>query len=284
MKLAQLADKTAVLLPFLRCPLCGQGFSLRDGRSLVCARHHCYDLSSKGYINLAPDHNQDADPYDAVLFESRKEVFAAGYYTSLVNLAQQLIAQRFPAEQPLMMLDAGCGEGYYSREMASRFPAATVLGLDLSRAAITAAAKRSRQAHWLVGNLARLPIADHCLQVLLNILTPADYHEFERVLLPEGVLLKVVPGNQYLQEIRQALAPVLWEASYSNAPVLEHLSGRVRLLEQQSLLATLPVTPAQAQFFLRMTPMTFGLPPQILAQVTFPQITIHLEVLLCAPK
>ncbi len=284
MKLAELAQKTADLLPLLRCPLCGQAFSLRGEQSLVCESGHCFDLSRKGYVNLAPSHDQLADKYGAALFDSRRRILDAGFYAPLAEAVRQLIDSHLPrSRDPFTLLDAGCGEGYYARFLARAFPSARVLGVDLSRDAVIAAAKgeTAQAPHWLVGNLSRLPLADHSIDALINVLTPADYREFARALSPEGFLIKVVPGQRYLFQIRKAAAPLLQSDEYSNAQVLRHLEAHTQVLERRHLCDTLPVTPEQAADFVRMTPMTFGLSPDALQSIAFEEITIELEVVCC---
>ncbi len=290
MKLAALAAHTAPILPLLRCPLCAGAFSLRGEQSLVCPQGHCYDLSARGYVNLAPSHDQQGEKYGAALFEARGLVLGRGFYDGVLEAVASLIQEELPweelpREQPFTLLDAGCGEGFYARQLARRFPAARVLGLDLSRDGILAAARQARgenlSLYWLVGNLARLPLADGSVHVLLNILTPADYGEFARVLAPGGFLVKVVPGPRYLEQVRAGVAEHLRESggTYSNERVLEHLGTHGRIVARRSVLQTLPVSREEAAAFLAMTPMTFGLGEEALGQVRFSEITVDLEVL-----
>lgn len=285
MSLQQLAEKTVGLLPTLRCPQCGTVFSLRDHRSLVCASGHCFDLSRKGYINLAPGHNQQAEKYDADLFESRRQVLDRGFYTPVMEALERMIRSHVAMpDGPFALLDAGCGEGTYARFLSVAFPAAQVLGVDLSRDAIHAAAKSESQVHWLVGDLKRLPVKNGSINALLNLLTPADYQEFGRVLAPEGILIKVIPGKEYLRQIRQGAQPLLKRDGYDNVLVLEHLSAHADILARETLQYTLPVSPEEATAFQRMTPMTFGLTPSALSSLSFSEITIHLEILCCRVK
>ena len=281
LKLSALATKTTPLLPLLCCPLCGQGFILRDQQSLVCEARHCFDLSTHGYINLAPQHNQETEKYNKALFDSRQRIFAGGFYTALVHKLNEIISNCFTSQQPFTLLDAGCGEGYYARQLTDHFPIATVLGMDISRAAIVAAAKQSRQPHWFVGNLGRLPLADHSINTILNLLTPADYSEFNRVLAPNGLLIKVIPGIRYLQEIRAAITSALRSTAYSNERVVTHLSSHMRIVGQHTLEQTFPVSKEEASCFFRMTPMTFSLAEDSLSEIALSHITIHLEVLVC---
>ncbi len=266
-------------LPLLACPRCGQPFCL-SGNSLRCTGSHCYDLAAKGYVNLAPQHDQRREKYDAALFESRSVVLDSGFYTPVLAAITDMLTARF-ADAPFCLLDAGCGEGYYARSIAERFPASHVIGVDLSRDGILAAARKPGDVLWLVADLKQLPLADAQMDVVLDVLTPASYDTFRRVLKPEGELIKVIPDSDYLKEIRQAFQPHLRQEGYSNRQVLEHLGKHATILEQREVRKTLPLTPQEAKAFLRMTPMGFSIPEQVLEETVLEEITLHLQVVRC---
>lgn len=282
MKLSTLAQRLMPVLSVMQCPLCGSPFSLNQ-QSLTCTNGHCFDLSTKGYVNLAPSHLQAKEKYDTALFASRSKVFADGFYAPVLSAIMQMLTTRF-AGQAFSLLDVGCGEGYYAREIANLFPSSTVLGLDLSRDAITAAARGANQANWLVANLKQLPIASRAVDIVLDVLTPADYAEFGRVLAADGELIKVVPGSDYLQEVRAAVANHLQKDSYDNSQVISHLEERMGIIERVVIRETTPLTPEQAAHFLRMTPMTFSVPTEELECYCPSSITIHMEILRCRMK
>ena len=278
MKPAVLASRLEPLLPSLCCPRCGEAFHLTE-QSLVCENRHCYDLSRRGYVNLAPAHDQDAEKYDAALFDSRRVIFENGFYQPVMDA----IAAVLPAEKPFFALDIGCGEGYYARELAGRFPNASFVGLDISRDAITAAARMPSRVNWLIADLKRLPARDHSADVLLDVLTPADYVEFARVLAPGGVLIKVIPGTDYLRQVRQAVAPWLKNGgAYDNARVLDHLRSHAEILDETEVRVTFPLSAEASRAFLRMTPMTFSVPEEVLETLTLSEITIHMHVCKCS--
>lgn len=266
-------------LPLLSCPRCGQPFAL-SGTSLRCTRNHCYDLCAKGYVNLAPQHDQSREKYDAALFESRSIVLESGFYAPVLDAVSHMLKARF-GDAPFTLMDAGCGEGYYARSLASRFPAASVMGLDLSRDGIRAAARKPGDVLWLVADLKQLPLADRSTDVVLDVLTPASYDAFRRVLKEDGELIKVIPDSDYLCEIRSAFQPHLRQEGYSNRQVLEHLGRHAAVLEQREVRSTLPLTPEQAQAFLQMTPMGFSVPEEVRKSVQLRRITLHLQVLRC---
>ena len=276
MKPAVLAQRLSPLLPILRCPRCASPFTLTE-QSLVCAQKHCFDLSRRGYVNLAPSHDQAAEKYGAELFDSRRTVFESGFYAPVM----EAVAALMPAES-FSLLDAGCGEGYYARTLAEQFPSACVLGVDLSRDAITAAARTQSRVNWLVADLKRLPVSDASMDVLLDVLTPADYAEFRRVLKPDGLLIKVIPGTEYLREVRTAVAPYLRSGDeYDNSRVREHLCAHADILSETVLHRTSPLTREQSAAFLRMTPMTFSVPREVLESLSLSEMTIHMHVLCC---
>ena len=98
----------------LRCPACGRAFARRDG-SLVCESGHCYDVARKGFVNLAPNRRQDA-VYGRALFESRRRVLESGAYASVVQTLSRLCKAHAPNRA--LLVDAGCGEGFYARSLA----------------------------------------------------------------------------------------------------------------------------------------------------------------------
>ena len=279
MKPAVLAQKLAPLMPVLRCPRCQSAFAL-NGTSLICENRHCYDLSKRGYVNLAPAHDQAAEKYDAELFESRRMIFEHGFYQPVA----EAIACHLP-DEPVTVLDAGCGEGYYARLLSERFPQAQFIGLDISRDAITAAAREQSRAHWLVADLKHLPVADASADVVLDVLTPADYAEFGRVLRKDGLLIKVIPGSDYLCEVRKAVAPWLRSGdTYDNSRVVDHLKEHADILEETEVCITRALTPEESHAFLRMTPMTFSVPGEVLDTLSIDEITVHMHVLVCRMK
>lgn len=277
MKPAQLANRLTPLLPSLCCPRCQEPFQLTE-QSLICANGHCFDLSRRGYVNLAPSHQQSTEKYDAALFDSRRLVFDNSCYVPVADAVSALL----PNDQPFLLLDVGCGEGYYARMIAQQFANASILGLDISRDAITLAARTPSPVHWLVADLKHLPIADHSADVVLDVLTPADYEAFRRVLKPDGMLIKVIPGADYLREVRSAVAPWLRSgAEYDNARVMEHLRANASIQQETEVRVTLPLSAELSRAFLRMTPMTFSVPEEALESIQLSEITIHMHVLKC---
>lgn len=102
-------------------------------------------------------------------------------------------------------LEVGCGEGHHLAAIAARF-ACEGHGLDISTAAIDAAARRYPRLHWAVANADRfLPYADASFRVVASITARRNAAEFRRVLRDDGTLLVVIPGPDDLIELRHAI-------------------------------------------------------------------------------
>lgn len=106
-----------------------------------------------------------------------------------------------------------------------------------------------------MGDLRRLPFADGTFSAVLDVLTPANYDEFRRVLSPDGVLLKVYPGQDYLREIRAARGM----SAYEEGQVDAYLREKAQLVKAVRVHETLPVSPELWGDFVRMTPLNHDL-------------------------
>ncbi len=266
---------------YFRCPICG-GAMAENGASLVCENSHCFDIAKKGYVNFAPQKKHRG--YDAALFESRQRAFRAGFYDRIRRAVCEAAERHVRSDSP-MFLDAGCGEGFYALGLKAYFgPSADVIGVDIEKDAIQIAARGGNGVSWLVGDLARIPLREHCVDVLLNIFSPAGYVEFKRVLKPHGIVIKVVPGESYLKEIRQAAKEGLQSGAYSPARVTEHFEEHLNLIERLRISNTLPVTPEQLNDFLGLTPMLFHVDTAQLSVEHIREITVDVQVLVGRPR
>lgn len=231
-----------------RCPICQSELITRQDPGLYCKNRHSFDLARSGYINLFVG-SQNLQ-YDKDLFTARRQVFASGLYDPLVAKVASVIVE-LGLVNPFV-LDAGCGEGSFlarlEKHLSGRF-----LGIDISKDGIRLAAAQNSPLMWCVADLAELPLQPASLDVVLNILSPANYREFQRVLKPEGVVVKVLPGEDYLKEIRLRLDDV---KSYSNKEVLEHLEANMQIQKNTNLNYKVPINHDLWKQVVAMTPLT----------------------------
>ena len=279
------------IIAILRCPLCKAPLARRDN-SLVCAQRHCYDIARQGHVNLAPGHREQF--YTKQLFESRAAVFAAGLFKPVVDELTAALDRYLPgASSPdgatqrsdaggdaesvppglPVVVDAGCGEGYYVKNVCPDRPLARV-GFDLAKDAVRMAARGAGDAAFFVADLANIPLADGCADAVLDVFTPANYAQFGRVLKPGGVLLKLAPRAGYLRELREAAGDRLRRTSYDGGDVERYAHSRMELLETRAITYTKEVAPELALHVARMTPMLAGVDVDVLDLSGVTQITI----------
>lgn len=261
-----------------RCPLC-HGRMTAGETSLRCEAGHDFAISKKGYVDFCPAARAGA--YDDALFDSRSRFIAGGFYYELIERLRALLDRYAPAGP---VLDAGCGEGSFLKAILPDPSARACLGLDLSRPGVQRAARGGVGWLWAVGDLSRLPLAEGSMAVILNILSPANYPEFSRVLLPGGVVLKVVPGERYLHEVRALAKDRLRHETYSNDRVLKLFEEKFELLETEEICNTYPLTQSQATDLVAMTPLTQGIEKEQLDLAALTKVTIHLHILAGVPQ
>ena len=203
-----------MITPFqaLACPLDG-GPLRRHGTSWRCDAGHCFDLAAQGYTNLLPvQQKRSRDPGDSKeMVAARRRYLNAGFYQPIAALVSRTVLANLPAGRAAACLDAGCGEGYYLRELAAAGDGQclALLGLDISKWAVLAAAKQDKRPNWVVGSNAKLPVLPATLDRVLCMFGFPVYAEFARVLRPGGELLQVDAGPDHLRELREIIYPTL---------------------------------------------------------------------------
>lgn len=253
----------------LRCPICGGAFSRKDN-SLVCEKRHTYDIARQGHVNFVP--GQKEMFYKKELFESRAKVFEAGVYAPVVERLTAAIESYVPQENPVL-LDAGCGEGYYTKAVCPD-RTMTRIGFDLSKDAVKLAAKGPKTASFFAADLKNIPMQDHCVDVLLDIFTPANYLEFARVLKPGGLVMKLAPRSGYLMQLRALAGNRLRHQEYDGGDVERYVHEKMNVLHQEAITYTLDMTQDTAYHLARMTPMLVGVNVDALDLSAITQITI----------
>jgi len=198
-----------------RCPICGAPLTREEGRYL-CPNRHSYDLSREGYTHLLPANQKHsaAPGDDKLMAAARRDFLSKGYYAPLLNtLSCQILS--LSGEDPVI-LDNGCGEGYYTsgicRTLRDAGKNPRMAGIDISKFILRYAAKRDKTIEFAVASSYHLPVADESVDILLNCFSPLALEEFRRVLRPGGYFLYVVPAADHLWEMKE----VLYDRPYPN--------------------------------------------------------------------
>jgi 23S rRNA (guanine745-N1)-methyltransferase len=299
-KLARLKTLLARDPGALACPECGAALLLvpngcealaRESPVLRCARGHCYDLAKKGYANLLGRGGGAKGVYDRAFFESRRAVFGFGFFAEaarrIAALAKELLrlpetGRRGAAGR---VLDAGCGEGYYSFALsqdASLRAGCRFYGLDLSRDAVATAAGYEADIAWIVGDIAKPPFRDGAFELVLNVLSPAAYAAFRRVLAQGGFLIKVLPGPDHLRELRE-LRRADARTRKDGGEAAAHCEKHMRVVERAKLRCICAPGAEQKKFLPAMTPLTAGKAIDPAALESLRSVTIDLEIIAGRP-
>ena len=270
-KLQRFASATA-----FACPICQENLTLVES-SLKCSNRHSFDLAKFGYVNLVPQIKQSAN-YDKENFQNRQQILEAGFYQAILEGISDLLATNPSAKT---VLDIGCGEGFYSRKLQESHSDKTFYAFDISKDSVQIATKSEPNwaVNWFVGDLARLPIEDASMDILLDIFSPANYGEFRRVLSKDGILIKVIPTENHLKEIRQMVQDQLTKKDYSNQDIKEHFQEHFSIQSRQIASLTKPITAEQRQALLAMTPLLFHVDQTNIDWSQLTEITIEAEIL-----
>ena len=270
-KLQRFASATA-----FACPICQENLTLVES-SLKCNNRHSFDLAKFGYVNLAPQIKQSAN-YDKENFQNRQQILEAGFYQAILEGVSDLLEANPSAKT---VLDIGCGEGFYSRKLQETHSDKTFYAFDISKDSVQIAAKSEANwaVNWFVGDLARLPLQDASMDILLDIFSPANYGEFRRVLSKDGILIKVIPTKNHLKEIRQKVQDQLTNKDYSNQDIKNHFQEHFTILSSQTASLTKTITADQLQALLSMTPLLFHIDQTKIDWSQLTEITIEAEIL-----
>ena len=110
-------------MSLFRCPICAQPLEKQPGRYL-CPSGHSYDCAAAGYVHLLPVRQKHSKlpGDDKEMVRARKDFLSAGYYHHLCQALEDL-ADRYTGQCPVVV-DSGCGEGYYTAGIFNRLTAA----------------------------------------------------------------------------------------------------------------------------------------------------------------
>ncbi len=233
------------------CPVCEQPLTLNK-RRWQCPAMHSFDVHSKGYVNLLPVQRKRSkapgDNKEMVL--RRRQFLEAGYYAPLAMNIAQNFQRHLP--QSAQVLDAGCGEGYYTQAIAGLNPGFQCYGLDISKAAVQAATKY-KQIEWSVASSSHPPFSDQVFDGIVSIFSRVDSDPFARILKPGGRVCMVTPDKDHLHELRSLIYSEV--QPYNTSKHKDYFDSRFSLFDEQSLQFEFSLTDNQAiQDLLGMTP------------------------------
>lgn len=242
------------------CPLCQQALML-TAKTYRCDNNHSFDQAKQGYVNLLPVQfkHSKAPGDNKEMVDARRAFLDKGFYQPLVDKMLDLYQQYGDQNKPL--LDAGCGEGFYTHQ--HKYTTNNVYGVDIAKETIKIAAKRYKTCHFSVGTLSKLSFSDNYFSWLISVYAPILENEFTRLLSKEGYLLTVTPAEQHLFELKELIYEHANKHDTSKSPI-QHLI----LVEEQRLAYPMHFTNNEDVLnLLAMTPFAFKASNALIAQI-----------------
>jgi 23S rRNA (guanine745-N1)-methyltransferase len=271
-----------------KCPLCDSTMKVFDSKSLICSNNHTFDFTKQGYINLTT--HPIKTKYSKELFEARRKLIAEdGFFEPLSQAIAEIINKHVAIKKgTLSLIDMGCGEGSHLSNICDIVSSdykktVTGVGIDISKEGILVASKNYTNKIWTVADLANTPFKDKQFDVILNILSPSNYAEFNRLLKDEGLMVKVVPQSGYLKELREVIFDEPEKQSYSNVDTVVRFNESFQVVDSSRLCYTVTLHKPSIQSLVLMTPLSWATTEKqgkSFLEGDSAQITVDLEILI----
>ncbi|MTI96339.1 MAG: methyltransferase domain-containing protein [Firmicutes bacterium] len=192
-----------------QCPVCSEVL-FREQKQYFCQNKHSFDRARQGYVNLLlPRHTGAGNPGDTrEMLQSRRAFLDRGYYEEFSRKLNETVANTLSSAKEAQILDAGCGEGYYTWRLKNYLAGNSpdIYGIDVSRTAIQYAAGRDRSISFAVASNYHIPVLDDALDCIICVFAPRDEGQFSRVLKPTGTVVVAAPGTRHLNSLRKRLS------------------------------------------------------------------------------
>ncbi|MEX1086976.1 MAG: methyltransferase domain-containing protein, partial [Candidatus Paceibacterota bacterium] len=230
-----------------------------EGTAVRCVNGHSFDISREGYVNLMPRrkklHETIGDNKE--MLAAREHFLEAGHYDTLVREINRLIKNNLTKpRRDTCALEVGSGTGYYLRKVMQKLsqPDICYFGSDISKEATQFSAKQNPDATFLVADThEKIPIKSNSVQLLLDIFSPRNKAEFQRLLADNGFLLIVIPGETHLKEIIPELGLIGYEEEKS-AQIKNDYQNVLTLLKNTALEYPITLTAESLRDLVKMGP------------------------------
>lgn len=214
-------------------------------------------MAKEGYLNLlSVQYKKTKEPGDSrMMMRSRRNFLETGFYQPMAKKLTEIIDNHRAKKPAMCILDMGCGEGYYCRQIKALSKHSENLdlhGIDIAKNAIFAAAKKQNNARFIVASNKRLPYADDFFDLVFKIYAPSNDSEITRILKSEGLFLSVAPGPRHLWQLKEYIYKKVKEHNIN--PILPK---GFKLLESERISYTIQPNQERRMALLQMTPFAW---------------------------
>lgn len=237
----------------LECPICKTSIN-KDGNSLKCENSHTFNLSKKGTVVLQSKAKiYDSDLYTKELFINRRFVIGCDLYKKIY---EQIINEIKEFIKPnSIILDLGSGEGSHLNKLKTKLGLNTIgVAVDISKPAIELASDYlSNGIIPIIADTNNLPFKKNTIDIVLDFLSPLMVKETMRVVKPGGIIVKVIPNNGYLKEIRKLINEKDYEKT---SEILNNIKTKVDVEKVFAIQDVISIDSEIKKALLKMTPLT----------------------------
>lgn len=235
------------------CPKCGGTLTVSGG-SAICGKGHSYDKSRHGYYNLLLTSVGGVHGDNKEMVLSRRAFLGSGHYAPLSALVADLVSKY--TDKCGTVLDAGCGEGYYTDEVEkslfSRDFSTRVMAFDISKDAVRETLRKNPRIRAVVAGSYKMPIADGYVDTVINTFSPLAIDEVGRVLCQGGIFVMAIPDVDHLYELKA----LIYDTPYKNNPHNTEIDG-FELIEDRRLSYVMHLRDREIRDLFMMTPYTY---------------------------
>ena len=195
------APVLAGVVEILICPHCG-GDLRENGASLVCSRGHTANIARQGYVSLLGSRSGTHTADSAEMLAARDRVLARGLFQPVADAIGEKVREAALDRVEGAVVDLGTGTGWYLAGILEALPERVGLGIDNSKYAARRAAKVHPRAGAVVADIwDEIPVKSGAAALILDVFSPRNGEEIERIRAEGGSLIVVTPTGDHLKEL-----------------------------------------------------------------------------------
>jgi len=144
---------------------------------------------------------------DKIMLLARRNFLEKGYYKPLLDRILAIIVRYI--KNNAVLLDAGCGEGWYTNNIHHELKRlnynVSVIGIDISKIAVDLLAKKNKDIESAVASTFKIPIKSESCDIIISVFAPFCAEEISRILKRDAVFIRVYPLEKHLLTLKKLI-------------------------------------------------------------------------------
>lgn len=235
----------------LICPICKSSLEL-SGKSLVCRKNHSFDIARQGYVNLLPVQNKKSlHPGDTrEMLSARRSFLDSGIYMPVRNIVVSEVSRLAESLDKPLIVDMGCGEGYYTCSIKDSVKDCECIGIDISKDAVKMACSRDKSVSWIAATAGCIPVKNDSTDIITAIFSLISKNEYLRILKKGGFVVEITAGNDHLKELKQ----IIYDEVYVQNKKPSFIGEEFKEIKREEHKFSFSLKNEELQTLLAMTP------------------------------